>query len=118
MFSEFWNIYPRKVAKKYALQCWNRLTHDQQKLALDAISVHVKVWTAEGRQISCIPHASSWLNGERWEDELEMPTPKGAEWWATQAGIEKKARELGLWPPRVGESWHELKARINARLAA
>lgn len=37
-------------------------------------------------------------------------------WWATERGTEMKARELGLWPARNGESWDGLRARIRARI--
>ena len=39
----------------------------------------------------------------------------GAGWWATDDGIRAKAREVGL-ELRRGESWAELRARINAVL--
>jgi hypothetical protein len=36
-------------------------------------------------------------------------------WWASEDGIRLKAEELNI-TPRAGESWPELKGRINAEL--
>ena len=119
-FEVFWLMYPRKIAKAYARKFWARLTTTQQDAAIKALPNHVKYWEASGRGLEFVPHCSTWLCQERWEDELEMPeVQKPAEqWWATQAGIKAKAVELGMWPPRGGESWHELKGRITQRIAA
>lgn len=115
-FDEFWAIYPRKVARKDAARAWEKLTPEQQFTAFEALPVHVRYWNAAGRTKETTPHAASWLNGERWTDELEMPSaPVGAEWWKTTAGIEQKAREVGCWPARANEDWHSLKARILAK---
>lgn len=35
-------------------------------------------------------------------------------WWLTEQGVEAKARELGLWPARVGESAEAFKERVSA----
>lgn len=118
-FASFWNLYPRKVAKKDALKMWDRLTSDQKWLASQALPLHIKYWEISGRDMDRIPHAASWINGERWADELAMPKTRRAadDWMRSTAGIETKARELGMWPPRAGEDWHSLKTRILARAA-
>lgn len=122
-FETFWSMYPRKVARKYASDCWKRLTEQQRLAAVRAIEFHAKAWAAEGRQMAVIPHASTWLNGERWEDEIEMPHERIPEkvvaWWASEQGIMDKGRELGV-RARGGESMAEYKARVveAARKAA
>jgi hypothetical protein len=118
-FEQFWAIYPRKVAKAHALKMWRRLTSEEKFAALHAIPIHARYWHAAGRETDRIPHAGSWLNpieGRRWEDELEMPDALKMEWWKTKEGIEAKAKETGCWPARANEGWHELKARILAKL--
>jgi hypothetical protein len=43
--------------------------------------------------------------------------PKAGQAWATdERACEAKARELGLWPARAGESWDGLRNRIRAAL--
>lgn len=118
MFEQFWSNYPRKVAKHYARQIFARLTDEEKFAAIHALPIHIRYWKLAGRDMETIPHASTWLNQHRWEDELEMPEPKnGADWMRSTAGIEAKAKELGMWPPKLGEDWHSLKARILARAA-
>jgi hypothetical protein len=48
-----------------------------------------------------------------------IPKPKtnGADWFKSNAGIEAKAKTLGLWPARRGESWTDLQARCLAAIA-
>ncbi len=116
-FDDFWGMYPRKVARKDAARAWARLSQSQQVAAFRALPMHVAYWGAAGRTGETTPHAATWLNGERWTDELEMPEAAHSEWARSQAGIEAKAKELGMWPPKLGEDWHSLKARIMARTA-
>jgi hypothetical protein len=118
-FDQFWNQYPRKVARAHAYKMWQRLNSEEKFAALHALPVHVRYWAAAGRDMDRIPHAGSWLNpdeGRRWEDELEMPAPKDemGEWWKTTSGIHRKALSLGM-TAKPGEDWHELKARILAK---
>jgi hypothetical protein len=118
-FAAAWALYPRKVGKKDAERAWNRLTESQRFEVIHALPIHVRYWDAVGTDKQYMPHFSSWLNGERWTDELEMPAKKSdADWWRSTAGIEAKAREVGMWPPRAGEDWMSLKARIMAKVAA
>lgn len=119
MFEDFWKQYPRKIAKRSALKSWQRLSPVDQKLALDAITNHVAYWKASGTEPQYIPHASTWLNQGRFEDELEIVKPKEPKanpWWATDADILKKAQEVGV-APRSGESWAELRKRITEKLS-
>lgn len=119
-FEQFWLVYPRKEGKKDAMKAWRALDDGQKFAAREAIPIHVRFWELSGREKHFIPMSGTWLRGERWTDELAMPKTRRAtdDWMRTTAGIETKARELGMWPPRLGEDWHALKARILARQAA
>ncbi len=70
-FDIFWGFYPRKIKKKDAKKMWDRLTQENKQKALDAIVKHKEHWEDIGTEIQYIPHAASWLNGERWDDEFE-----------------------------------------------
>jgi hypothetical protein len=99
MFEEFWALYPRKIAKAVARKAFARLTEQQQLDACKAIDDHVAYWTAKETELQYIPHASSWLNGERWDDILIIEpkkTKESKEWMFSNEGIEAKARELGI----------------------
>jgi hypothetical protein len=118
-FDAFWAIYPRKVARKDALKMWTRLTDDEKWLALQALPIHIRYWEAAGREMDRIPHAASWINGERWADELAMPKTRRAsdDWMRSKDGIQAKAAEVGI-TPKPGEDWMSLKARVLAKVSA
>ena len=116
-FAQFWHLYPRHIAKAHAVKMWERLTQEEQEQALQALPQHVRYWRSKGTETDFIPHPGSWLNGRRFEDEIELNGHKGPPWWSSNEGIAAKAQELGI-QARSGESWGDLKARINQRLEA
>lgn len=70
-FAQFWEAYPKKRDKARAQKAFDKLNPDQALLdrILAALAWQTKSaeWTRdEGRYI---PLASSYLNGQRWEDE-------------------------------------------------
>jgi len=67
-FDRFWAVYPKKTAKAVALKAWKKGKCDG---VVDAIVAAVDS-QARSRQWKqgIIPHASTWLNQRRWEDEL------------------------------------------------
>lgn len=73
-FLRFWEAYPRKTGKGEAAKAFAR-----QKPSLEAVlsalkwQVNQPGWTKDGGQF--IPHASTWLNQRRWEDEPFDPLP-------------------------------------------
>ena len=71
-FSRFWNEYPRKVAKQAALVAWRRLrpSPSLQVQIYDALDWQRASW----KEDRFIPHASTWLNQRRWEDERPKAT--------------------------------------------
>lgn len=77
-FERFWKIYPRKVGKADAKKAWAKIKVSAHLLDLMAASLAAWTvstdWTKNNGQY--IPHAATWLNGKRWEDEL--PQPAGA----------------------------------------
>ena len=75
-FAEFWNAYPRKVAKPDALKAWAKLKPDPdlQAAILDALAIQARAWTDK----KYIPHPATWLNGRRWEDEISAAPNRGA----------------------------------------
>jgi hypothetical protein len=99
MFDEFWSLYPRKIAKAAARKAWAKLSAEQQLMAAKAIDTHCQYWSAKETELEYIPHCSTWLNQERWEDELVIEPKKvkeSKEWMFSNEGIEAKAIELGI----------------------
>jgi hypothetical protein len=119
-FDEFWQKYPRKVAKKAAMQAFAKLPPDEQELALDVIDTHVEYWRLKETDTEFIPHPSTWLNQGRHFDELEMkakaPNKPALPWYSTEQLTMDKARELGL-QARAGEDMGQFRTRISQRIA-
>lgn len=71
-FDQFWKAYPKKAAKKLAKKAFQKINPDEKllKIMLDAIENQSKcpAWKKDNGQY--IPYPATWLNGERWEDEL------------------------------------------------
>lgn len=78
-FALFWDAYPRKEGKQKAAEAFAKVDVDTEIL-LAALERQKKSdqWMKDGGRF--IPHAATWLNGKRWEDELTSydPVPKGA----------------------------------------
>lgn len=75
-FAAFWAAYPKKTGKADALKAWNKLKPDivlQAKMG-EALTAQKKSpqWTKNNGQY--IPMPSTWLNGKRWEDEVQTQT--------------------------------------------
>jgi len=86
-FDTFWEAYPKKRAKGKTEIAFKKINPDEQLLSviLEAIGKAKKSidWQKDAGQY--IPYPASWLNGKRWEDEIqENPKPKastGADGW-------------------------------------
>ena len=69
-FGRFWAEYPRKTAKADARKAfgraWKKLPpEDAESILLGALVCARASWS----DAQFIPHAATWLNGERWTDE-------------------------------------------------
>lgn len=117
-FESVWCAYPRKVSKKDAMKAWGQISEEDRFAAAQSLPLHIKFWEISGTPKEFLPYLASWLRGERWTDELEMPQTRRStdDWMRSTAGIAAKAREVGI-EPKIGEDWHSLKARILARAA-
>jgi len=115
-FEQFYTQYPKKVARKDAQKAWAKLSAEERAKALEALPTHIRYWDVKGTEKHYIPHPATWLNGARFEDELELAEhvpQKAVAWWATDDGVMKKAGEIGV-RARAGESMPEFKARVVA----
>lgn len=113
-FDAFWAMYPRRVAKADARRAWAKRKPEQLQAIAAALPNHIRYWSLTGTEIQYIPYPASWLNGERYEDELEMPTfEKAGDWWRTDKGVEGKARELNM-TARPGEEMAQFRERVIA----
>ncbi len=71
-FADFWCVFPNRKAKAAAEKAWQKLKPDPvlQGVILKAVEVQsaAPAWTKEAG--AYIPHAATWLNGQRWRDEV------------------------------------------------
>ena len=76
-FDLFWAAYPLKKSKKDARKAFAKVKAPLDTL-LAALERQKKTpdWTKDGGRY--IPYASTWLNGERWEDEVQGGTAPAA----------------------------------------
>ncbi|MDD2850439.1 MAG: hypothetical protein PHY09_00875 [Desulfuromonadaceae bacterium] len=75
-FDTFWKAYPRKKNEVAAAKAWKKLDPDPELVAsiMSAVACQScqQAWQKEGGKF--IPHASTWLNNRRWEDETTSPS--------------------------------------------
>src|SRR5258706_5550351 len=69
-FGSFWALYPRREAKKDALKAWSKVRADDYAELLEALVQWRNVWRQQNRTTNLIPLPATWLNGERWADEI------------------------------------------------
>jgi uncharacterized protein YdaU (DUF1376 family) len=69
-FDSFWKLYPKKVSKKDALKAWAKIEPDKHPEIMQGLANHraSQGWVKDDGQF--IPNAATWLNAERWEDEV------------------------------------------------
>ena len=69
-FDEWWDVWPKKVAKGAARTAYKtamkKTTHDNLMACTRAA---VKIWERDRTEKKFIPFPATWLNQERWEDE-------------------------------------------------
>jgi hypothetical protein len=118
-FLEFWQIYPRKVSKREAEKAWNKCSLADREAAFESLPIHVKYWRLKDTANEFIPHASTWLNQARFEDELDMteaqPKKPKLPWYSTEQLTMEKGREVGV-NALPGEDFGQFRSRIAKRI--
>lgn len=71
-FAQFWSAYPRRVAKKDAFRALDRVRKAGEvefKQLIVAVGNFARSVSGKDRQY--IPYPATWINGGRWDDEVE-----------------------------------------------
>lgn len=70
-FDDFWKTYPNHRNKQAALKAWQKLKPSPELVSAIMSALAWQTRQAEWLKDSgkFIPHASTWLNNRRWEDE-------------------------------------------------
>lgn len=113
-FDEWYSIYPKKKGKVAARNAWKRKNLDSQ--ADDIIRDTKERMRVEWNDKQYIPMASTYVNQERWHDEIENRRVE------TRTTLPKDdnemvafalARGIGTQP---GESYDEMRTRVQRKL--
>jgi hypothetical protein len=79
LFDQFWQAYPKKRSKGQAKRTWVKLDPDEslltKMLKTIAKARRSNDWLQANGQY--IPHPSTWLNNEGWEDEMSVEDDAG-----------------------------------------
>lgn len=73
-FGEFWKLYPRKVAKTNAEKAFKKKCKDEQTYTAIMRGLQNYVTACKGKDPQYIAHPATWINGERWNDEVATKT--------------------------------------------
>ena len=72
LFSAFWQAYPRRIGKGLARVAFVKACKVADANTIIQAAIAYAAFVEEtGVERQYIPHPSTWLNGERWEDDLE-----------------------------------------------
>jgi hypothetical protein len=85
MFIQFWESYPRKVAKPAARKSFktkmSKMTAPQMELMIGGTNAWLAHWELVGTEEQFIPHPATFLNQERYNDhppQAALPTKQSA----------------------------------------
>lgn len=78
-FDAFWAKYPRKVSKADAQRAWAKATKGgtAPDVITNGLLAQLGNWANSDPKF--IPHASTWLSGERWNDSAAIDLPTASE---------------------------------------
>ena len=119
-FALFWQEYPRKAAKAAALKAWQKLNPSQE--LVERILAHVRDhkrspdWIKDGGQF--VPYPATFLNGQRWEDDIPPDTGPGMAYHGYQERLARKTlKDTGTVVDldQDGAGWEAELAKVRER---
>lgn len=69
-FERFYQAYPKKVSKDYALKCFEKINPDDELLETMLKAIERQKMTRQWQDKQYIPNPSTWLNQGKWNDEI------------------------------------------------
>lgn len=72
-FKGFWDYYPRGEGKQAAMDAWDKLQPGDELIDRIAAALKKQKASRDWREGIGIPHASTYLNGCRWQDADRLP---------------------------------------------
>jgi len=130
MFEAFWAAYPRRVGKGAARAAFDKACRKARPEAIIA-AITAQVYAGCFKDLTFCPYPATWLNGERWDDEIATATPQTAAGSlavrfraaalagddAAKAAVKAEARDKGVAWQDVMTALQELRVSepISAR---
>ena len=97
-----------------ARTAWAKLTDKQKVAAMTALPNHLQYWKQKETDSEFIPFPATWLNQERFEDEIDLTVkserPK-LPWYSSDQLTMEHGQKLGI-SARPGESMQQYRARL------
>jgi hypothetical protein len=123
MFDAFWAAYPRRVGKGDARAAFDKACRKAKPEAIIA-AITAQAYAGCFKDLTFCPYPATWLNGERWDDEIAAATPQTAAGSlavrfraasragddAAKAVVRAEARDKGVSWTDVVEAIRELQA--------
>ena len=73
IFDDIWKMYPKKVGKGTARKSLAKaITKAPVDKIQHSLALFIRAWGNQDKKF--MPHLATWLNGERWDDELQAPS--------------------------------------------
>lgn len=69
---QFWDVYPRRVAKKAAMKALDRVRKGSEvpfEVLISAVKIYARA--VAGKDVQYVAHPATWLNAGRWDDAPE-----------------------------------------------
>lgn len=86
-FDTFWSLWPRKEGKANAQKAYEKALKKISELELlEKVGLYVN--SPLRPDIKFVPHAATWLNGERWNDETPKQSTVDPNSWMVAGKIE------------------------------
>ena len=107
MFEAFWAAYPRRVGKGAARAAFCKACRKARPEAIIA-AITAQVEAGCFKDMTYTPYPATWLNGERWDDEIATAAP------ATAAGsLAVRFRAAALAGDDAGKAVVKAEARAK-----
>jgi len=93
---KFYELYPKKVKKKDTEKWFLKNKPDEELFnsIIEGLEKHLKSKQWKNKQY--IPYPTTWLNGERWNDEVEIEETEEERLKRLEKEIEE-AKKRGEW---------------------
>ncbi len=71
-FEKFWELYPKRVGRSVAEKSYNKMKDlaSKEEAIIQGLQNYINYWKLKKTDKQYIPNPSTWLNQERWKDEL------------------------------------------------